>query len=109
MTEPLYVSIQGKVELRDKELRDIVDRGCEKELAAGSHHSLRPLHTLDLKKAPLKRVNLTEEYVLAKGPDPESESPIVTERCAPSQSSSNLAGKAQKAQERDGISSFSRD
>lgn len=90
---------RGKVELRDKELRDIVDRGCEKELAAGSHHSLRPLHTLDLKKAPLKRVNLTEEYVLAKGPDPESESPIVTERCAPSQSSSNLAGKAQKAQE----------
>ena len=78
---------------RNKELRDIIDRACEKESASRSQHNLRPLHVLDLKKGPLKRINLTEEYVLAKGPDPGSESPIVTERCAPSQSGTHLVGQ----------------
>lgn len=85
--------MQSKVDQRNKDLRDIVDRACEKESASRSQHNLRPLHVLDLKKAPLKRINLTEEFVLAQGPDPQSESPIVTERCAPSQSAHNLVNQ----------------
>ena len=89
--------LQAKIEKRNKELRNIVDRACEKESASKSQHNLRPLHVLDLKKAPLQRINLTEEYVLARGPDPDSESPIVNERCAPSHSGSIHSQKAAKA------------
>ena len=86
--------MQAKVDQRNRDLREIVDLACEKNNIAKSMHNLRPLHVLDLKKGPLKRINLTEEFVLAKGPDPDSEAPIVAERCAPSHSGSVQSQKA---------------
>ncbi|KAK9809819.1 hypothetical protein WJX73_009694 [Symbiochloris irregularis] len=75
-----------KVNERNQQLREIVDSACEKETASKSFHNLRPLHVMDFKKGPLKRINLSEEFVLAEGPDPDSEGAIVSERCAPSHS-----------------------
>ena len=80
------ISAQSKVSERNQQLRAIVDAACEKESASKSFHNLRPLHVMDFKKGPLRRINLSEEYVLADGPDPQSEGTIVSERCAPSHS-----------------------
>ena len=92
---------QVKVDKRNKELREIVDAACKKESASKSFHNLRPLHVMDFKKTPLKRINLSEEAVLAHGPDPGSEAAIVVERCAPSHS--GLSG--QLTSSRDGSGS----